>query len=168
MIGPTDQNSCIFDGPQYRYVLSRILPWQKVSKGRVVWIMLNPSTADAQKLDPTLTRCWRWTFAWGYTEMVILNLFGYRTPDPKQMRAAVDPVGPHNDSHILNQMARAQLHIVAWGAGGDFMGRAKQFLTTFGSFEFYCLGKTKDGYPTHPLARGRHRIPEDVQLIRFP
>lgn len=163
-----NENDCIFDGADYRYVLRRVLPWEKATKGRVVWIMLNPSTADERKLDPTLTRCWRWTFAWGYTEMIILNLFAYRSSEPKRMREAGDPVGAQNDEHILREMANAQLHIVAWGAGGDFMGRAKQFLTTFVGFEFYCLGKTKDGYPTHPLARGRHRIPEDVQLIRFP
>lgn len=167
MIGLADQNACIFDGPQYRYVLRKKLPWEKATKGTVVWIMLNPSTADTSKLDPTLTRCWKWTFAWGYTEMVILNLFAFRSPSPAIMRAAADPVGEHNDAHILREMAGAQLHIVAWGAGGNFMERDKSFLRTFGSFEFYCLGKTKDGFPTHPLARGKHRVPDNIQLIRF-
>lgn len=165
------KNECVFDGPNYRYVLRRTWPVFTQEKGRCVWIMLNPSTADETKLDPTLTRCFRWTVNWGFREMVILNLFAFRSPHPKVMQAASDPIGPRNDEHILRECMTAKRIVAAWGLGGAFMARdarMEHMLLQMKDVEIVCLRKTSTGYPIHPLARGTHRVPDNIQPIPFP
>lgn len=166
----SQQNRCVFDGPNYRYVLAAKYPWStETRKGKIAWIMLNPSTANEQKLDPTLTRCFRWMAAWGFEEMVILNLFAYRTSNPKIMFAAgKNAIGDSNNFHIAKEIADAAKIVCAWGANvAPDHPRVLTVLDLLRGRELYCLGMTKNGSPIHPLARGKARVPDNVQLQRF-
>lgn len=166
-------NDCIFDSTRtYRYILRREHPWPRPhALGKIVWIMLNPSTADEQKLDPTLMRCWKWSVKWTFDEMVIVNLFAFRSPHPKVMQAASNPIGnPANDRFILEQASGAAKIICAWGLGGAFMQRGERVTAMLqaAGLQLHCLGRVSAGFPIHPLARGKHRVPDSATPIPFP
>lgn len=147
----------------YRYLLTR---WWSDAPDAMTWIMLNPSTADGEADDATVTRCIRFARREGCGSMRIVNLFAYRATDPRELAAQPDPGGPENARYIADY-ARAHLVIAAWGAGGSLYGRARevgQRLTAAG-VPLLCLGATKDGHPKHPLARGRQRVPDDAPLV---
>lgn len=117
----------------------------------IVWIGLNPSTADENQLDPTLRRIRGYSMAWGYNTFYMLNLFAFRATDPQDMRRAVDPIGPDNDRWILETAAKADLVMCAWGRHGTFLERQRQVLALLDGFNLKCLDKTADGIPKHPL-----------------
>lgn len=131
----------------YRYTLGRQLP--AADHGRVLFCMLNPSTADHLVLDPTVTRCRNYSIAWGFSSMVVVNLFALRSTDPRGLRTVADPVGPENDEHIAREAAAAEAVVVAWGAEPIAAERARRVLPLLG--RCWCLGTTKDGQPKHPL-----------------
>ncbi len=81
----------------YRYALWR--EWD-ASAPRLGFVLLNPSTADAENDDPTLRRCMGFARAWGYGSLQIVNLFAYRATVPDALRWVADAVGPENDRHI--------------------------------------------------------------------
>lgn len=124
-------------------------------------IGLNPSTADENKLDPTLRRCARFAYDWGLGGLVMTNLFAFRATDPKDMKLAVDPVGSLNDERLARlalgspelTFGHRPFVLAAWGTHGDYLGRNDQvvkLLTTRG-VDLHCLVKTKGGHPKHPL-----------------
>ena len=130
----------------YRYLLTRT--W--ADGPTILWLMLNPSTADEHVDDPTIRRCIAFSRAWGYGAMTAVNLFALRTPDPGPLRRHQDPIGPENDAHIAAAAARAGQIIAAWGAfpfAAD-QGRALDVLL---SRSLHCLGCTASGAPRHPL-----------------
>src|SRR4051794_16373452 len=98
---------------QYRYRLERT--WE-ARAGTVTWIMLNPSTADAEVDDPTLTRCLSFTRAAGWGRLLVVNLFALRSTDPAQLAQHADPVGPRNLDHVREALQEANLIVAAWGA----------------------------------------------------
>lgn len=142
----------------YRYSLGR--EWAPIT-GRpgalLAWVMLNPSTADADVLDPTLRRCRAFSRRFGYAGMVILNLFGLRSPDPRRLAGHHDAVGPDNDDEITTWLSRPAVGAVvcAWGAHREAhdSGRADTVLRIVNDSgkPTYVLGLTKDGHPKHPL-----------------
>jgi hypothetical protein len=146
---------------KYRYTLTRT--WG-LSTSHVLFLMLNPSNADDQKDDPTIRRCISLAKAWGYDGIYVGNLFAYRSSVPRVLKDIKDPVGPENDMYLEQMLASANLTIAAWGANGALHGRADQVRTLYGArgLGFHHLGLTMEGYPKHPLARGVHRIPNDV------
>lgn len=120
----------------------------------VLWIMLNPSTADEQVLDPTLTRCREYSRAWGYEGMIVRNIFAFRTPDPKVMLAAqkdgVDITGgKRNDEWLADRTDVAKV-MVGWGSFSLAGQRARDLSGILGS-DLECLGVNRDGSPKHPL-----------------
>lgn len=131
---------------EYRYALWR--EWAGC-KGYVLFICLNPSTADESKDDPTSKRCIAFAKAWGYSGMCIANLFAYRATNPMDMKLAPDPVGPDNDHFLRTWASQSQLVVAAWGAHGSFKGRDKHVKHMLGHMS--CLHVTKDGHPGHPL-----------------
>jgi hypothetical protein len=141
-----DKGAIIDETGAYRYLLWRI--WDK-SKFRVTFIMLNPSTADANIDDATIRRCVGFADSWGYGGMEVVNLFAYRTTDPYLLKIYDDPVGPENDDYIGISAARSKLMIAAWGTNGSFKGRDKAVIKSLG--EVYCIDITKGGHPKHPL-----------------
>jgi hypothetical protein len=155
---------------RYRYNLFR--RWQRVpelgedpnlpERGLVLWVMLNPSTADETKLDSTLTRCADYSRSWGYDGMIVRNLFAYRTPEPAIMMAAlaegVDIVGPDNDTWLGNGDDVA-LTVVGWGAFEHAQQRAALVLPRLGSGTT-CLGCNQGGSPKHPLYLSKALVPK--------
>jgi hypothetical protein len=131
----------------YRYDLVR--EWDR-EKRQLVWIMLNPSTADAMVDDPTIRRCIAFSKVWGYGALRVLNLYALRATDPAELAKHPDPIGPDNDWHIktvANSWGGRDV-VVAWGTKGG--KRAGEVLGLLAKPPM-CLGLTKDGHPRHPL-----------------
>jgi hypothetical protein len=82
----------------YRYSLFRV--WNPKFPS-VMFVGLNPSTADEQEDDPTVRRCVGFARKWNFGGLILVNLFAYRSTDPAGLLEAEDPVGPGNDKHIL-------------------------------------------------------------------
>jgi hypothetical protein len=113
--------------------------------------MLNPSTADATKDDPTIRRCVKFAERHKCTKLTVVNLFALRATDPGELLTHPDPIGPLNRLHLEEQVDIHQhgLIIAAWGSHPFAKVRAAQVIESFGPF--MCLGRTKDGSPRHPL-----------------
>lgn len=107
---------------QYRYLLER--PTANCTP-EVLFVMLNPSTADGVKDDATIRRCKRFAASWGYRGIRVVNLFALRSREPRALLDHQDPVGPENDSYIANAAAEAKLTICAWG-GFSWVPRARR------------------------------------------
>ncbi len=140
----------------YRYVLWRRWGWYEHAK-QVMFIGLNPSTADETKDDPTIRRCIRFAKDWGFNGLLMMNAFAFRATDPKVMRAAADPVGPANDEAIGCWKSQVGKVIAAWGnqCGEE---RAKQVCRVIGT-PLYCLARNKSGAPKHPLYTAADTMP---------
>lgn len=142
------------DGEAYRLQL-----WRTWSGGgrRVLWIMLNPSTADAAVLDPTLRRCEDFSRAWGFDGFDVCNIFALRSTDPAALYRAVadaaDPVGPRNDAIIECAAREADQVLVGWGTNGALLGRGEQVARALAAagVALFALGVNADGSPKHPL-----------------
>src|ERR1051326_3107500 len=92
----------------YRYTLTRA--WND-GKDRLLFIMLNPSTATAEIFDPTVRRCYGWARDWDFGALEVCNLYALRSTDPKGLGLVSDPVGPENDAHIMEACGRAKVVI---------------------------------------------------------
>ena len=142
------QSGAIITG-NYRYLLWR--EWNNSSK-TISFIMLNPSRADAEVNDPTITRCINFAKSWGYGRLEVVNLFAYRTPHPSLLKQAAEPIGRDNDRFIIESVEKSDRVILAWGNHGTWR---KQDLYTLKLLKnhnhLYSLGITKRGCPRHPL-----------------
>lgn len=133
----------------YRYTLVR--SWNSDGP-RLLFIMLNPSTADAKIDDATIKRCVRFAVDMGYGSIEVVNLFAFRATDPSVLTARGYPVGPENDRHIIEALGRAGAVICAWGAVRH--PRIADVLATINLFSAsppMALAFTKSGQPRHPL-----------------
>lgn len=138
----------------HRYLLGR--RWVPELGKTAVFLMLNPSTADAFKLDPTLRRCKDFAQRWGCGGMAIVNLYAYRATKPKVMLAAPDPVGPANDTVIAAvsaHLGERGVFVAGWGNHGAAGGRgaAMSSLLFHIARDTYCLAMNSSGHPQHPL-----------------
>lgn len=104
----------------YRYLLGRRISDRGTS---LLWIMLNPSTADASVDDATIRKLIGFSTRWGAARFEVVNLFALRSTDPQALRAHSDPVGTENDEHIERAIKRADTIVCAWGNDGSFMDR---------------------------------------------
>lgn len=146
---------------RYRYLLTR--EWD-AARDRVLFVMLNPSTATEVQNDPTVERCERRARALGFGAVRVANIFAFRATDPKVMRAQNDPIGPANDAALIDSATlwRPDRVICAWGAHGAHMARgaAVQALLRQTGAPLWHLGLTAAGAPRHPLYIGYDRQPE--------
>jgi hypothetical protein len=131
----------------WRYTLHRGWLWDRPW---VMFIGLNPSTADASKNDPTVRRCIRFAQDWGYGGMWMMNLFAFRSTDPAGLLTADDPVGPACDYTLRIVAESAGIIVAAWGAHRLATERGKSVCQLLNR-EVHCLERTKDGSPRHPL-----------------
>lgn len=136
----------------YRYVLyRRIEPRDDLRPDhRVVWIMLNPSTADGLEDDPTIRRVAGFSRTLDATEVVVVNLFALRSTDPANLARHADPIGPRNDEAIRDAVDGAAFVIGAWGAHPAARARWSTVLQLLPR-PVMCLGTTQSGQPRHPL-----------------
>lgn len=154
-------NAIISDDGVYRYWLDR----RSEKIGPVVtFIMLNPSTADAEKDDPTIRRCLGFADSFQCGPLIVVNLFAYRATKPADMKKAINPIGPLNTRYILEAAKRAQFIICAWGPHGRLWKRDSMvhYLLSQRGYKMHCLGYTADGFPRHPLM-----VKADALLVPF-
>lgn len=137
----------------YRYELSRV--WS-LDGPRVLFVMLNPSTADHDVDDPTIRKCSGFAKRWGFSGLVVVNLFAFRATKPADLKKAEHPVGELNRDYLLNGALECDEIVCAWGAHGKLHGRGlyvRTLLKAHGERRggLKCLGMTKGGQPRHPL-----------------
>jgi hypothetical protein len=147
------KSAALSDDGFYRYNLVR--RWD-LSRPMAVFVMLNPSVADASIDDPTIRRCIGFGKRWGRGGIVVVNLYALRTPNPVFLWKSADPVGARNDQYIRGALWKGSPVVVAWGVNAR-QDRVKEFLELAADRKLYCLGTTKTGAPRHPLyVRGTH------------
>ncbi len=151
---------------KYRYDLTR---WWSASYSKTrwcLWVMLNPSTADAAVNDPTITRCISFAAHAGFTGIAVVNLYAFSTTYPFELTVAKDPVGPLNDAHIRRWVKQSQRVVAAWGAFDGFpnngVSRRSDAVLKLLPSATLCLGRTKAGAPKHPLY-----VPAATQMIQY-
>jgi hypothetical protein len=155
------------DDGLYRYTLGR--RWtQDLDAGAAVFVMLNPSTADAELDDPTIRRCIGFAKALGCGGLHVVNLYAFRATKPADLWKAADPIGPENDEVLratFREAARENRPVVAaWGANAESMrAHFAGVLARAAGAPLAALGVTKDGAPRHPLY-----LRADAQLEPWP
>ena len=148
------------DCERYRFELTRT--WDPQGR-RVLFVMLNPSTATEVQNDPTVERCERRARTLGYGAFRVCNIFAWRDTDPKALRRADDPVGrPENDAAIAAACRWADDVVCAWGTHGAYLDRGAEVeaLMRATGRELHHLGLSKAGHPKHPLYIPYQRQPE--------
>jgi hypothetical protein len=140
----------------------------------ILWVMLNPARADDSRDDPTIRRVIAFSRSWGFGAATVVNLYPFRSTLPAECRAwaASDPRATRrireNDRAIAALAEDAAAIVAAWGAVPWARGRADEIARRLAGpaiAPFQCLGTTADGSPTHPLARGRNRVPDEAQPL---
>ena len=132
----------------------RYLLWRKWSDGPIAnFLMLNPSTADEVKLDPSCTRARLYAERWGFGALIVTNLFAWRATDPRDMKAAPEPVGRANDRAIVRAAHEAGIVVCAWGNHGAHRERSASVLSMLrdAGIKLHALRLTGAGEPAHPL-----------------
>ena len=142
---------------KFRYCLERQLGPGKTC----MFIMLNPSTADAVINDRTITRCIGFATSLGYGKLIVGNLFAFRATKPANLKKAKDPEGPDNLKHLKRMCASADLVIAAWGTDGKFRKQGERIrkLLEAAGVRLHYLELTKKGHPKHPLYIKADRTP---------
>ncbi len=145
----------------WRYMLWRM----HHPRGRLLGMgMLNPSTADEHRDDPTIARCHRLAGRLGYPGLIVWNLFALRATDPADLRKAADPVGPQNDMVIDLALSLCHRTVLAWGNHGALAGRSAAVIERclVSPTRLATFGLTLKGEPRHPLY-----LPGDVRPKRL-
>ncbi len=140
-------NALFSNDRKYRYVLTR--QWDETLPV-LVYVLLNPSTADETTNDPTISRCIDIARYNGFGGISVMNLFAYRATEPCDLKKGCDPVGPDNDRY-LKEISDDQKIVVAWGNHGAFMDRSKEVLKVLEGKNLWCVAKNASGEPKHPL-----------------
>lgn len=158
----TSKDTAIFSPcEQYRYILTRRFDADNPKVCN--FIMLNPSTADEKKNDPTVARCCKYAQRWGYGALIVTNIFAFRATDPKEMRAQKSPIGLLNQPYILKAAVESDFVVCAWGTHGSYLSQGSLVVNgILKGLELHCLEITKHGYPKHPLY-----CKADLEPIRY-
>jgi hypothetical protein len=141
---------------EYRYELRRV--WKPTAR-TMVFVGLNPSTADERTDDPTIRRILGFADDWGFGSLVMLNAFAYRSTDPKALHSRSarrrEVIGPDNDSTLRRILAthRRDKLVLGWGANGTLLERGRDVASLALSVHRRpeCFGLTQNGEPKHPL-----------------
>lgn len=150
--GEIRKAATLSDDGVYRYTLGR--SWG--DGPFVLFLMLNPSTADALQDDPTIRRCIGFARSWGYGGLVVWNLYAYRATDRLHWTTRrTDRPGERGPPLGDPPGGNLGLIVAAWGANpnrGTYVNREKaMFWGPLRDRDVYVLGLTKDGHPRHPL-----------------
>lgn len=141
---------------KYRYALWRT--WGHSNKGKVMFIGLNPSTANEELNDATIRRCIGFAKSWGYGGMYMLNLYSYVSKDPKKL--VLDEQIEKNNEKLLEYSQKSDIVILAWGCFKNHTKRMEEVEKMFPLA--YCISKSKDGFPNHPLF-----LKSDLKPVRY-
>lgn len=161
LFGDNASGAILSDCGKYRYQLWRT--WDE-SKPKVLFIMLNPSTADASADDPTIRRCIGFAKAWGYGGIMVGNLFALRATDPQELKKIV-----FNEEHYFHADQNAQhldkmayqCKIIVYAYGNPPIDKYNEPVSCF--YSRHHLGLTKAGNPKHPLY-----LPKNTTLTPMP
>lgn len=163
---------------RYRYTLRRTCGGLLLTEadgfagdGQVVWIMLNPSTADASVDDPTIRKVRGYSERWGYRSLVVVNAYAWRSTDPRVLPSIADPVGPDNDAAIVSACAGAAqaggpgvgLVVCAWGKNLR-PNRLAELARLLAGVPLHALKLNGDGSPAHPLYLANVLMPQPFAL----
>lgn len=148
---------------QYRYKLWRI--WDDSQK-KVLFIMLNPSTADACNNDATITRCTNFVKDWGYGGFYVGNLYPFRSKNPSDLLKCVNPLGENNNSYLKEMALISDMIVCAWGNSATINKLNKKH-PDYRPLEnlnkpLYYLQLSNDGTPKHPLY-----LPKTLKPIQY-
>ena len=152
-----NKNATFSDCRKYRYALSRT--WNGKKK-TILFIGLNPSTANEKIDDPTIRRCINYAQNWGYGSLLMVNLFAYRATMPSELKNVKNPIGNDNDLHIIELSKKADIAVAAWGNEGSLLNRDKEVKKLIPNL--MCLKINKSGQPAHPLYQKK-----DLKLIKY-
>ncbi len=152
----------------YRYQLKR--QWES-EENLVLFICLNPATADAENNDKTCNRYIEFAKEHGYSGLIITNVFAFRSEFPNEMKNAENPVGLLNDEWIIKSIRLCKAIVVGWGNDGAYQNRdieVLKILKEHGKDKLiFCLGKNTNGQPSHPsrLTKGTKFQPFDIYTL---
>ncbi len=152
-----NKNATFSDCRKYRYGLSRT--WNGKKK-TILFIGLNPSTANEKIDDPTIRRCINYAQNWGYGSLLMVNLFAYRATMPSELKNVKNPIGNDNDLQIIELSKKADIAVAAWGNEGTLLNRDKEVKKILPNL--MCLKINKSGQPSHPLYQKK-----DLKLIKY-
>lgn len=143
----------------YRYRLWR--EWAP-ELGSCCFVMLNPSTADAEQDDPTIRRCIDFVEQWGYGRLDVVNLYALRSTDPRSLRLTTFDAESRerNDRAVADAAYDARQIVAAWGVHAGLGRHLRFFHRALVHRDLHVLGLTKGGYPKHPLYLPRTTRPE--------
>lgn len=145
---------------KYRYHLYRI--WNRTQPA-LTWVMLNPSTADANIDDATIRRCMGFALNAGFGGIEVYNLFALRSTYPGNLLKNTDPVGPENNSY-LERISKTNTVIAAWGIIPQGLAKREfEVLQMLIDRDWKCLGLTLEGFPRHPV-----RLPYKTEFEKLP
>jgi hypothetical protein len=149
---------------RFRYLLYRPLLAGTRALGRILWVMLNPSTATEWRNDPTIAKCMAYSTAWGYSDIEIANAFGLRSSDPDdlvaELKAGGNPIGVDNDRYIIEAGQRADVIVYACGvppfgkrSPAELRDRPRIVYELLRRYKraIHAMAITKNGNPSHPL-----------------
>jgi hypothetical protein len=141
-----------------------------------LWCGANPSRADAEIDDQTMWRVMTFSWSWGYGAAVMVNVYPFITPHLTELRrwlagdhAIIAEVMRHNVAKVAAADLECRLHMAAWGnlieaaVAARFVDDVDRALSR--RVVWHCLRPTRDGAPTHPMARGKHRVPDDAKRV---
>lgn len=132
----------------YRYRLWRI--WDD-KKPKVLFIMLNPSTADSTMDDPTIRRCIGFAKSWDYGGLYVGNLFPYRCSQPKGLFKSINAKGEQNQAHLLEMSKLCKIGICAWGNQPIIDKIDPKHRLDDLNIPLYYIDLSLGGTPKHPL-----------------
>lgn len=148
------RSAVISDDGKYRYRLDRDLGRDGKT---AAFIMVNPSTADAEVDDATIRKLIGFSQRLGFGRFIVGNKFAYRATDVSELKTAADPVGPANDTYLSQIMEAADIVIAAWGPLAKLPRNRRSrwnfvdHLALNHGKPLHCLGTAQDGHPRHPL-----------------
>lgn len=150
---------------RYRYTLDRT--WGP-DLDLVTFVGFNPSVADAEVDDPTLRRCVGFARRFGFDRLRMVNLFAYRETDPARLPVGSEVIGPEQLGYLRRAVSASALVVACWGASphrlkGAAVASFADQVREVGRGPAWCLGRSKDGSPRHPLY-----LRQDTPLEVFP
>lgn len=151
------------DGRIFRQKLMRDWTAEGQQTRTILWLGMNPSTADLNFNDPSCHREFLFSRQWGYTRYLKGNILDYRATHPRDIPRDLGAARTQRNLEAIREMAaEAESVVIAHGnmlkrhqpAIDDVLGVVAQ-----SGAPLFCLGLTGKGFPRHVLP-----VPANVQL----
>ena len=133
--------------------------------------LMNPSGAGVEVGDSTVIRTGAFSRRWGFGGQIIVNACGYRQTDNAKLLDVADPVGPRNTEWALRMADQAALIVIGHGQmHRSLQPHADALVAALraAGHKLHVFRLSKKGVPVHPLARGKHRVPDEATPVVWP